>query len=362
MTEYKRHGGKSYMVLRAETAAEGYEYLMLTKNRIAGFLPAQIANDDGQMQFWYEISGRQALEDRIRTKKPGSGFLKKVIAALALAIRQSGEYLLDESGISLEPERIFIDAGEKEILFCYMPFAKMPLTESLRKFMEYYISQMEHGNRESAQKCYDVYEKCQQDHVSMEELLRILYESGEEQDAREDAREEAWQEQKEEQVVLKEEPLQTSERKRQSWRSNLDIWKGRLGIRSKKRDLPGQYAFEPEEYQRELSSPTVFLGSETGQTIGELRYEGDGNAPNLAITSPVFLIGSRKKEADGVIFDDTVSRIHAKITKEKDGYYLEDMNSTNGTYYNGELLNYKEKVLLAKNDSISFAKERYRFV
>lgn len=60
--------------------------------------------------------------------------------------------------------------------------------------------------------------------------------------------------------------------------------------------------------------------------------------------------------------NDTVSRIHAKITKEEDSYYIEDMNSTNGTYCNGELLNYKEKTLLQKNDRIAFAKELYRFV
>ncbi len=80
------------------------------------------------------------------------------------------------------------------------------------------------------------------------------------------------------------------------------------------------------------------------------------------MTSAMFLIGSQRDEADGIILDDTVSRIHARITREGDGYYLEDMNSTNGTYRNGEALNYKEKVKLEKNDRISFAKQQYRFV
>ena len=45
-----------------------------------------------------------------------------------------------------------------------------------------------------------------------------------------------------------------------------------------------------------------------------------------------------------------------------DCFYLEDMNSTNGTYRNGELLNYRERVQLEKNDRVIFAKEKYRFV
>ena len=112
----------------------------------------------------------------------------------------------------------------------------------------------------------------------------------------------------------------------------------------------------------ESINPTVFLGSETNEIIGELRYEGDGNEQNIKINAPVFLIGNHNGEVDGKICDDTVSRIHAKITIEDGCYYMEDMNSTNGTYHNGELLNYMEKVKLEKNDRIVFSKEAYRFV
>lgn len=65
---------------------------------------------------------------------------------------------------------------------------------------------------------------------------------------------------------------------------------------------------------------------------------------------------------DGVIPEETISRIHARITKEGDSFYLEDMNSTNGTYRNGKALNYRQKVALEKNDRVVFAKEKYRFV
>ena len=122
------------------------------------------------------------------------------------------------------------------------------------------------------------------------------------------------------------------------------------------------YVFEPQEYVAESINPTVFLGSETNEIIGELRYEGDGNEQNIKINAPVFLIGNHNGEVDGKICDDTVSRIHAKITIEDGCYYMEDMNSTNGTYHNGELLNYMEKVKLEKNDRIVFSKEAYRFV
>lgn len=130
----------------------------------------------------------------------------------------------------------------------------------------------------------------------------------------------------------------------------------------KKKAAAEPVVFEPEDCQKEEANPTVFLGSETPCVIGELRYEGMGEEKNIKITKSLFLVGSLEDQADGIISADTVSRIHARITKEGEDYYLEDMNSTNGTSRNGTPLHYKEKVKLEKNDKILFAKERYRFV
>lgn len=360
MTEYRRYQGRSYFVWSGEVKAEGYEYPMLFENRISGLLSLRAVNADEQMQFWYDISSMQSVEEWIGLKKTGSAFLKKVLTALAETIEQAGEFLLGEDGICLLPERIFVDAEEREISFCYVPFEKKHFPDALCGFMEYYLSHMEHEDRKDAQKCYDVYEKCRQKAVSMEEVLEILYEDTNGRYVCPDA--------------ISEDTAKPKEEKKQRADGVKNPAKGLLGFFEEKR-IPAfsigrkrkkydreAYAYVPKEYQEEMKSPTVFLGSETKQVIGELKYEGEGSGTNLSLTDSVFLIGSRKGEVDGVICDETVSRIHARITKEEDGFYLEDMNSTNGTYRNGELLNYKEKVMLEKNDRVTFAKVVYRFV
>lgn len=351
MTEYRRYQGKSYMVWRQEAKAAGYEYPMVTENRIPGLLPLWISNADTDMQFWYEISGKYTIEDWMKMKKTSGCFLRKFMTSLAETIEQIGEYLLCEDGITLSPERIFVDAEEKEIMFCYMPFEKISFADALCSFMEYYLSHMEHGNRDEIQKCYEVYEKCQQKHVTMEELLEILYEDKRsEKEIKIEKAEEEIQEKK----VSKTKP---KEKKRSAF-----SWKKKI-FPAKKKPVPDvSYVFEPEEDQKESASPTVFLGSEGRQILGELKYEGLGNGKNFSVTTPVFLIGSQENEVDGLICDGTISRIHARIIKEEERYYLEDMNSTNGTYRNGEALNYGERIMLEKNDRISFAQENYRFV
>lgn len=364
MTEYRRYQGKSYMIINAAADGAGYEYPMITENKIPGLLRCQSSSENGRLQFWYEIGGRQTLKDWIEIKKADSDLLRKLMLALAKAMEKAGEYLLSEDGISLEPEQIFIDAQTQEILFCYKPCQKWEFSEGMKGLMEYYLSHMEHGSGENTKKCYDVYEKCQQGYTAPEELLQILFERKDEPQrlSGKNLEEEVPEKKLHKPGVLKEitEAARSQKHKRRFGRDEL--WNRKICFFPKKKPIQEIYAFEPEEYEKEGSNTTVFLGSETERIIGELKYEGDGQEANMKITKEVFVIGSREEDADGVILADTVSRIHARVTKEGEDYYLEDMNSTNGTYCNGKLLHYKDKIKLEKNDRVDFAREQYRFV
>lgn len=107
--------------------------------------------------------------------------------------------------------------------------------------------------------------------------------------------------------------------------------------------------------------PTVFLKAQQNLILGRLLYQGKNGEGDFILEDESFVIGKEREKADGVLKADTVSRMHAKITKKEGEYYLEDLNSTNGTYLNGRELNYHEPVKLSRNDRICFATEEYIF-
>ena len=72
-----------------------------------------------------------------------------------------------------------------------------------------------------------------------------------------------------------------------------------------------------------------------------------------------FSIGKLKEEADYVLKDNSVSRLHARFYREGKSIYLMDLNSTNGTYKNGFKIPPNEKVLLEEGDEIVFGKIRF---
>lgn len=365
--EYRRCQGKSYMIWEAEGAAWGYQIPMLKENAVKNILPMQEVQEGEQVQFWYEISGKHDLEGYARFHKLGRKFLEIFILSLYQVSRNLGKYLLLEDEICLDPEMIYLNYNEKEISFCYIPGSGKKLGDSLGNFMEFFLKHMEHGEQKDIEICYKVYEMSQMEHVNLQELAELMsgdYSQKELTGVSAEASD-TW-----ERSDMMEEKKEETEKKREGLRflgdrvplkKNITMKLFEKIPRRQKRE-PEQLVFEPEEVVEEVSNPTVFLGSESKEIFGELRYEGEGRGKNFKIDVPVFLVGSQEGEANGVIFTSSVSRHHALIYKEEEKYYIEDLNSTNGTYLNGEALNYKEKVLLSKNDKVRFADEAYRFV
>ena len=107
--------------------------------------------------------------------------------------------------------------------------------------------------------------------------------------------------------------------------------------------------------------PTVCLVSKDGKVRGVLMHEGAGEYPDYELSERNCEIGNNSK-ADLYIKKETVSCLHAGIEYRDGHYYIEDFNSTNGTYVNNVAVNYKQKQKLVPGDEIRFADVRYRFL
>jgi serine phosphatase RsbU (regulator of sigma subunit) len=93
-------------------------------------------------------------------------------------------------------------------------------------------------------------------------------------------------------------------------------------------------------------------GTETslGSAYPSLVFMQGNEQTKIALKKVPFSIG-RKTENDLVISDPRVSRDHAEIVFESDGYYLQDKGSRHGTYVNGEPV---QRQKLKKNDRLEF--------
>ena len=110
-------------------------------------------------------------------------------------------------------------------------------------------------------------------------------------------------------------------------------------------------AYDTEDYGR-----TVFMEDkqDSMEKIHGL-YTPEGRLL-ASIDKSTMSIGKKKEEVDCVLEDTSVSRIHARITDDKGDIYLEDLNSTNGTFKNGLRMQPYEKRKLETGDEIKCGK------
>jgi hypothetical protein len=86
-----------------------------------------------------------------------------------------------------------------------------------------------------------------------------------------------------------------------------------------------------------------------------------GRKKQIDLSSFPFVIGKNKEQADYVLEDSSISRIHARFTLRDDIVYLTDLNSTNGTCKNGIRLEPNELVMLEAEDEITFGRVTFTY-
>lgn len=112
-----------------------------------------------------------------------------------------------------------------------------------------------------------------------------------------------------------------------------------------------------KEWEKEENyGKTVFIEPEPENILCGL---GKNEKIIIKMENFPFSVGKLKEEADYVLKDNSVSRLHARFYKEGKSIYLMDMNSTNGTYKNGFRIPPNEKILLEEGDEIAFGQIRF---
>ena len=113
---------------------------------------------------------------------------------------------------------------------------------------------------------------------------------------------------------------------------------------------------EETAYEEEDMGRTVYMEERPAPRESTHRLLSEEGKLLATLEQPIYTIGKKRGETDLVLNDQSISRLHARIIKETDGYYLEDMNSTNGTFKNGLQLQPYERRKLEEGDEITLGK------
>lgn len=417
-TEYRRDMGKNYLIFQSGTELEEGYFLKLVQNgSIDGILPLEIRTVDGKKECYCDVTGKQSLRTALERGGIDKEQLEEILKGIQAIIKKGEAYLLQLEDYVLSVETIFLGLLDFSIYLCYLPGYKVSMEDKWKDFTQYLMNTVDYKKEDTVLYVYNLYKAARQPGGFTEELWRK--EKGE-KEAAEEKQEEGFEGQRQIQAFVPEfeERIEEDEQVEAypgkiymagavtiaaaiaAAVIGLFIWRpgrvqagayllvlgalcayvlGRLfSGENKEARIERQVEFIPAEeekwgteasvksdgvykWQSQEEENTVILAAEVLKKNGFLRAEDNRRYQDIELIEFPFFFGKLRTQVNSSIESPAVSRCHAKIEHLGGEYYLADLNSTNGTYLNGERLKAYERRKLMPMDRVQFADVGYYF-
>ena len=118
---YERDIHKSYMKIPAITESTMDEKLMIRKV-YQGILPTEKCYVNGVGEYWYNISGKQALDVYCQGNPINRSFFERLILRICSQLELLEWNLINGNCLLVDPEYIFINHTGEEISFALLAF------------------------------------------------------------------------------------------------------------------------------------------------------------------------------------------------------------------------------------------------
>ena len=395
--EYVRNLNRNYqrIMLSEPPQEKRYQYCILERGGFKHLLACNTQAEDGVHYLYYDISSTQNLVQMFSTGTINRDWMKKFLWGMRQVKEELRRYLLEDTCVVFRPEYIYQDLEKNSFFFTYIPYYTGE--SGFKELLDFVIERMDYKDDCLVEFVYKAYEKYRVAGIEYcgtemeEDFQRIL--------EREILRRmatpvppvmsiEAIPAQGEMPPcdrgrVNRDMPGKDSGKSRRGLRG---LWAGivrreeeeeALYCENVRRQMNGyvSVAENEKEYQNPYApygqEPTYMPQSEEeyGKTIyieetkpAEVHgiYNHHGELV-MKLDSAPLIIGKRRDSASLVLNDYSASRIHARIILEGSTYYIEDLNSTNGTFKNGLRLQPYERRKLEPEDELRFAKSEFVF-
>lgn len=367
-SEYIRNLNANYerILLDKKPEEDRYQYCILSRGGIRGLLSCSLRYINGSAYLYYDITSKQTMAQLFLNRNITRDWMKDFMWSMQQLRQELGRFLLDDHNILWSPEQIYQDLETNIFSFLYVPYYEGE--RNFSQLLEFWVEHIDYDDEVLVDCVYHMYE--QLDHNGEVYLQNQIF-----LDAK--VLEQPMLPKAQKKGVPKEQSEPASDVEQLGDDLNHEIVenrekreerKGFKGLfeskRRKNRELRENYkqdmhqamngfavaeklSYDDEEYGR-----TVYIEDKEEPAEKVRRLYTAEDKLLASIEKPILSLGKKKEEVDVVLEDSSVSRIHARIIQEGAEYYLEDLNSTNGTFKNGLRLQPYEKRKLETGDEL----------
>ena len=364
---YKKNVNNNYIVLRNyNIVVNDFRINMLLKNNIQGFLPIYIGCVDGNVEISYLIDSKQSLKQLLERKKLNYNEIVNIIKGIINVMDLAEQYLLRLDDIILEMELIFSNYNFEEVWFCYYPNSENNFFDELKKLSQQLLIVTEHADMKAIEVMYKFFDVCSSEDISINKLEKCIVCKNDNFNYSDCI----YNDYEESRVCELNDDIYDISEKKGKFNFIIEKIQGlfnkdKINSNTKlKEDVSDRLCMEDvfsinEDNEELYNNETILVSDIVKNSSRKLLSVTDKN--DIVITGYPFIIGKLNARVDYVFDDKLISRLHLKIYREGDEFYIEDMNSKNGSFLNDIQLAPYEKQRVEIGDKITISKYDYIF-
>lgn len=395
---------KSYLLIEKLGQSDTYIYKMLTQNSIPGIPECKIRYLDEKIFLAYDVTGKKTLERSFSDRKMCFSDLTELFYGIRKIMHCANDYLLDREGFLLQPKYMFTDLGTGELsCLYYLPKDIGKKEEKYRPFADFILDKVDHKDEHAVNIAYHFYKISKEEYFSFDSFIGFMEKESLLVQIQNQKKE---QELKDESIVIDKDEIIATEDifEKEKGESNhcgkwlmvavvfmigvgllvgywcipslqdyplymlvpgvtLIIVAVILLVRKfmtwyqEKRETIYEEPKDPvrvEDYFEDVADEvTVFFDQDEYLT---LKWKEDYFSKEFILEEFPVTVGKIQSKVKMVIEDASISRLHARFRKQGNTIYLQDLDSTNGTYVNKKKLFIGEESIIKRGDEIQFGK------
>lgn len=415
---FRSRGINNFLEIKAgcgkEIADSGYTYQirMIEENAVPYLLQPVSMEVDGIVYLRYETNTQYVIDRMLQQSKMNGALLVNWITQILQCLGQMEKYLLSPDNLVLLPEYMFYSQADGNIHMVYVPGYEKKILRQLRVLLEYFMQCFDAADRGGIQSLYGFHAMVCREGADLSELLQYAVQRGMSVTCDAGEKTNIYKEQintEQKDTAMQKEMLKQDEAERSGFRGSFHVTVGRgivmgvhflaagymllryfrgggnaelyvavllviiLGVHiifcfgDAEEDVDAvmrEYGQLTKE-EAEADDEEYFVGAcgraDMQEDIHRLVPLTNGalSEINLSEMGEACVVGRGKKETDYRLPTTQISRVHACIYYKQGAYYLEDRNSTNGTYINSVKIPAQEAKKLKKGDIVGFANEEF---
>ncbi|MFA5881153.1 MAG: DUF6382 domain-containing protein [Eubacteriales bacterium] len=407
----------------SKTKLVWFQVEMLTNNEIKGIVKLDVREKDSKVKLYYNLSGLVILSNFLKRNKISKSDFISILDMLISVILNNNNYFLNDQSLVLDEKMVFIDPKSREVYLIYIPVEiHQDIIQSLKAFIIKLIVSANIETRDDF--IQQMLNLIKVEDFNLSDFRNQLKAVRDEvntsaQSVRDEVNTSAQSVSKKGSSEGNVDPSRTitvTEGRNirtlflggvaiisilaaaiSYWGVNLKFLMNQSGVTTRmltygaaaaacigvtfrilhkeSNDVPAAEKTASNKTEPEpTKSPEFTASNELTRTPGggtdDTVLLSELNFPELMtvngqdsvlIDKPIFIIGRNREVCDYVIEDRGVGRAHAQIRKVDSFYFIEDMDSKNGTFLNDEKISSNQQYKLNRNDKVTIANVEYLF-